>query len=147
MQNARKTAPGKRELLESLCLDGSRRFHRSLGVTGRGGILHGDGLLGALAGAHAAAGAGSVHLVGLLEGTLDGTELAVLGADGAADAGILIDLRHLAGLKRLDRAGGASLVTHVAGAALAIVDHRQIIHHGDNYSPSLTRSYRLQFIC
>ena len=40
---------------------------------------------------------------------VDGTELAVLGADGAANAAILVDLGHLTGLESLDGAGGANL--------------------------------------
>ena len=98
-------------------------------------FLHGDGLLGALAGAHAAAGAGIGHVVLLLQFALDGTELAVLGADGAANAGLLVDLSDLGGLQSLQRAGGASLSALAAAAALVVVDHRQVVLHGDGLKP------------
>lgn len=38
-------------------------------------------------------------------------------------------------------------ITVLAKGRRAVDEGHQIIHHGDNYSPSLTRSYRLQFIC
>ena len=67
----------------------------------------------------------------LLQFALDGTELAVLGADGAANAGLLVDLSDLGGLQSLQRAGGASLSALAAAAALVVVDHRQVVLHGD----------------
>lgn len=90
-----------------------------------------DGLLGTFLYAFAAAGAGFIDLVNLLQLAGNGFKLTGTFADGAANAKVAVNLCNLTVIKIApQRTVGTNFCAHHATSAFFPIDHRQVINDG-----------------